>query len=75
LVSPTEQGQLQGANASLIGIAELVGPGMFTQAFARFVDATGGFRLPGAPFLLAALILAASTILAWRVTRPDASPR
>ena len=29
-VAPTEQGQLQGANASLMGIANLIGPGVFT---------------------------------------------
>jgi DHA1 family tetracycline resistance protein-like MFS transporter len=66
LVSPTEQGQLQGANASLMGIANLLGPGMFTQTFALFIVAGSGWHLPGAPFLLAALLVALATAVAWR---------
>jgi DHA1 family tetracycline resistance protein-like MFS transporter len=68
-VGPAEQGQLQGANASLIGIANLVGPGLFTQIFALFIG-TGAWHLPGAPFLLAALLLAAAAVIAMRVTQP-----
>ena len=33
-VGPTEQGQLQGANASIMGIANLLGPGLFAQTLA-----------------------------------------
>jgi MFS transporter, DHA1 family, tetracycline resistance protein len=66
LVSPTEQGQLQGANASLMGIASLLGPGMFTQTFALFIGAGGNWHLPGAPFLLAALFVVVATFVAWR---------
>jgi MFS transporter, DHA1 family, tetracycline resistance protein len=36
-VSATEQGQLQGAIASLWGIAGLIGPSIFTQTFAFFI--------------------------------------
>jgi MFS transporter, DHA1 family, tetracycline resistance protein len=68
LVRPTEQGQLQGANASLMGIASLLGPGLFTQSFALFIGAGGNWHLPGAPFLLAALLVAGATIIAWRAT-------
>ena len=52
-VSASEQGQLQGANASLMGIANLVGRSIFTQTFALFVGAGAVLQLPGAPFLLA----------------------
>ncbi len=55
---PTEQGQLQGANASLMGIANLFGPGLFTQVFALFIGDRAVWHLPGAPFLLAALLFA-----------------
>src|SRR4029078_3294986 len=34
LVSPSEQGQLQGANSSVLGISTLIGPILFTQSFA-----------------------------------------
>jgi DHA1 family tetracycline resistance protein-like MFS transporter len=68
LVGPKEQGQLQGANASLMGIANLIGPGLFTQTFAVSVAAGGSWHLPGAPFLLAALLVAGATLVAWRAT-------
>jgi len=69
-VSPSEQGRLQGANSSLKGIAWLLGAGLFPLTFARFIGAWKDWHLPGAPFLLAALFLAAAMGLAWRATRP-----
>ena len=68
-VGPSEQGRLQGANASIQGIANLLGPGLFAFMFAYFIGAGRDWHLPGAPFLLAALLLAAAATLAWRVTR------
>ena len=68
-VQPSEQGQLQGANASLMGIAGLVGPGIFTETFAIFIRPGSLWHLPGAPFLLAMLLILAAMLLAWRVTR------
>ena len=59
LVSPSEQGQLQGANSSVLGIATLIGPILFTQTFATFIGAHRDWHLPGAPFLLSALLLVA----------------
>jgi MFS transporter, DHA1 family, tetracycline resistance protein len=68
-MSPDEQGRLQGALASLQGIAHMIGPVLFTSVFALALRP--GAALPeGAPFLLAAAFLAASGIIAWRVTRP-----
>ncbi|HVT35433.1 MAG TPA: TCR/Tet family MFS transporter [Nevskiaceae bacterium] len=67
-VSPTEQGQLQGANSALIGIAGMIGPGLFTQTFAHFIDPVG-LQLPGAPYYIASLLLFVGLILAWRITR------
>ena len=71
LVSGSEQGKLQGANSSLIALAGLVGPWLFTQTFAWSIGPDARWDLPGAPFLLAAALLAAGTALAWRVTRPE----
>jgi MFS transporter, DHA1 family, tetracycline resistance protein len=70
LVASSEQGQLQGANGSLQGIAGLIGPGLFTGVFAASIGGLDRFGLPGAPFLLAALLLAAAFLLARRVA-PD----
>ena len=70
-VSLSEQGQLQGAIASLTGIAGLVGPSLFTQTFALFIGAQADWPLPGAPFLLASLLLLLGTTVAWRSTKPQ----
>jgi MFS transporter, DHA1 family, tetracycline resistance protein len=69
-VSPSEQGQLQGGNASIQSVANLIGPFVFTLTFSYFIGGTGLLHLPGAPFLLAALLLALSAAIAWRATRP-----
>lgn len=53
-VGSSEQGQLQGANSSLMGIANLLGPGLFTQVFAYAIGPLGRWELPGAPFCLRA---------------------
>jgi len=68
-VSPAEQGQLQGANNSIMGIANLVGPGVFSLTFA-YAIAGGNATLAGAPFLLSAAMLLGSAALAWHATRP-----
>jgi DHA1 family tetracycline resistance protein-like MFS transporter len=67
-VGPSEQGQLQGANSSVIGITGLIGPGLFTLTFASFIGSHRDWRLPGAPFLLAALLMVMALVLARRVT-------
>jgi MFS transporter, DHA1 family, tetracycline resistance protein len=67
-VGPDEQGQVQGANGSIAGIANMIGPGLFTQVFAAAIAPGQGWHLPGAPFALAALMLVAATVIAWRVT-------
>ena len=69
LVGASEQGQLQGANASVTGIANLFGPGLFTLTFAFAIGGGRQFNLPGAPFLIASLLLAAAAVAAWLATR------
>jgi DHA1 family tetracycline resistance protein-like MFS transporter len=69
-VGPSEQGQLQGAIHGLRGISGLIGPGLFTLTFAFAIGAGQAWHLPGAPFLLAAGLLAGGVLLAWRVTLP-----
>jgi DHA1 family tetracycline resistance protein-like MFS transporter len=69
LVGASEQGQLQGANASVTGIANLFGPGLFTLTFAFAIGGGREFNLPGAPFLIASLLLAAAAVAAWLATR------
>ena len=67
-VDPTEQGRLQGAAASLRGIAGLIGPGLFTQTFALAIGSGAERHLPGAPFVLAAVLLLTAFAIARRAT-------
>jgi DHA1 family tetracycline resistance protein-like MFS transporter len=57
LVAPDQQGQLQGATASVQSVAQLAGPFLFTLTFAYFIGQQSPVQLPGAPFLLASLLL------------------
>lgn len=66
-VLASEQGQLQGANASLMALAGLIGPVLFTQVFAHAIAPDAAWHLPGAPYLLAALLLLAAAMLGSRV--------
>lgn len=70
-VAPSEQGQLQGANASLTGISELAGPTIFSLVFAWFVRPGQPMALSGAPFYLAGLILLFAAAWGWVVTRGE----
>ena len=72
-VGAQEQGQIQGANGSIAGIANLIGPGIFTQVFAAAIAPERSWHLPGAPFALACLMLLAATVIAWRVTAERAN--
>jgi DHA1 family tetracycline resistance protein-like MFS transporter len=69
-VDPSTQGRLQGANSSLTGIAQMVGPTLFTRTFAIFIENPRGLHIPGAPFLLAGLILCGALGLAWHSSQP-----
>jgi DHA1 family tetracycline resistance protein-like MFS transporter len=68
-VSPSEQGQLQGANMSLVAIAGMLGPTLFTQVFARFISPDAPAHVPGAPFLVASFLLAVALAIAMFATR------
>lgn len=63
-VGPTEQGQLQGANQSLQGIASIAGPAIFGLTFAWSVDHDSSFHLPGLAIWLAAAMLLTAFVIA-----------
>ena len=71
-VSPSEQGQLQGATSSLQAITGMIGPTLFTQVFAQSIAKGAGLHVPGMAFYVAAALLVLSGIIAWQVTRPPA---
>jgi DHA1 family tetracycline resistance protein-like MFS transporter len=69
VVGPSEQGRLQGANGSLMALASLIAPVLFTQTFALAIAGGLGVSLPGAPYLLAAFLLAVAVPVAIAANR------
>src|SRR5262249_40401315 len=62
-VAASEQGRLQGANASLSGLAGVVAPSIFGAVYACFVP-PGHPYVPGSAFLLAAGFHALGALIA-----------
>ena len=67
-IGPTEQGALQGAAGSVMGIATMIGPWLFASTFAYFIGEGTRWHQPGAAFMLAALLLALGAVVAARAT-------
>lgn len=66
-----QQGKFQGALSSLRGISGMLGPILYTQAFA-FAVASGGFV--GLPFLVGALMLGVAVVLVLVTLRRAKAP-
>jgi MFS transporter, DHA1 family, tetracycline resistance protein len=69
LVGASEQGQLQGANSSIMGLTGILGPGLFTLVFAWSIRGDHAHIIPGLPVLIAASMMAMAFLLAAWVTR------
>jgi hypothetical protein len=54
-----------------MGIASLMGPGLFASTFALGIDPHFGALLPGAPYLLAAAVLAFALAAAYSAKLSD----
>ncbi len=70
-VLPTEQGQLQGAVASLRGMTGMIGPVIMNGTFALTAGPKAFAEAPGAVYFLAALLLAFTFSIAIRATRQE----
>lgn len=73
-VPPNQQGQMQGANQSLQGIAGVIGPPVFGLTFAFAVRHDATMHLPGLPIYLAGGLFVLAFLLAWRVAYPRLRP-
>ncbi len=62
-----EQGELQGALASLISLTAIVGPPLMTNTFYYFTHDAAPFLFPGAPFFLAFLLMSVSVLMVYRL--------
>lgn len=63
-VDADEQGRLQGANASLMGLSGMAGPWLFALSFAYAIDPANGLNVPGVPFYAASVLMALGVIAA-----------
>ena len=72
-VSDNEQGELQGVLASIAGIAAIISPLISAAAFRTFTKDDAVLFLPGAPFLVAAVLAVAALALfgRWRQGHPS----
>jgi DHA1 family tetracycline resistance protein-like MFS transporter len=66
-VSPSEQGELQGALNSLMGACAILGPLVGTNLLATFGPQTAAIHVPGAPFFASAAISAVGLLNALRL--------
>ncbi|MEI8279946.1 MAG: TCR/Tet family MFS transporter [Bacteroidota bacterium] len=73
-VPANEQGELQGAMTSMMSVTTIIGPPMMTNLFAYYTGAQAPFNFPGAPFIAAAVLALASTLLAARSMKKHALP-
>ena len=69
-VDPNEQGELQGAINMLRSVGMLIGPLLFSGAFAYVTSASHPWKAPGSPFYIAGALLLVSLVVAVRVTNP-----
>ena len=61
-----EQGELQGALASLMSATTIFAPPVMTNLFAYFTNGKAGIYFPGAPFFLSSVLVLIGVGLAWR---------
>jgi len=70
-VPPNEQGELQGALTSLMSLTTILGPLLMNNLFNFFTTGKDHIHFPGAPFLLGAIFMVGSIIVAWMTLRSE----
>ncbi|HLZ88791.1 MAG TPA: TCR/Tet family MFS transporter, partial [Puia sp.] len=63
-VAPNQQGELQGALTSLMSLTTIIGPLIMSGTFAYFTSRKAPFYFPGMHFLLGALFMLLSVLIA-----------
>ncbi len=66
-IPANEQGDLQGALASVISITSIIGPPLMTNIFYFFTQDQTPFKFDGAPFFLGFLLMGTSAVIVRRV--------
>ena len=70
-VPPNEQGELQGALTSLMSVTSIIGPLMMTNLFYIFTKSNAPVYFPGISFLVGAVLMLASSLLAYFALRHE----
>ena len=68
--SDDQQGELQGTTTSINAVATIVAPLIVTQTFWYFTAPENPFYLPGAPFLLSAVLTVGCIVVFMQTPRP-----
>jgi DHA1 family tetracycline resistance protein-like MFS transporter len=66
-VPSNQQGELQGALTSLMSVTTIIGPLIMNSTFAYFTSSKAPFHLPGVHFLIGAICMMISIVVAYRV--------
>lgn len=66
-VPSNQQGELQGALTSLMSLTTIIGPLIMNNAFAYFTTSKAPFYFPGVHFILGAICMLLSIIIAYKV--------
>jgi len=66
-VQPSNQGELQGALTSLMSVTTIIGPLIMNNSFAYFTGSRAPFYFPGVHFIIGAMCMLMSTVIAYRV--------
>ena len=64
-VPANEQGELQGSLTGVMSVTTIFGPLLMTNVFAYFTGSTAPFYFPGSAFLVGAVFMIASVIIAY----------
>lgn len=71
-IAEDAQGELQGAIASVVSLTAIIGPPAMTGVFGAYADNEGLF-FPGAPYMLAVVLMVAAVLMLWLTLRRYAS--
>jgi DHA1 family tetracycline resistance protein-like MFS transporter len=66
-VPANQQGELQGALTSLMSLTTIIGPLIMNSTFSYFTTDKAPFYFPGVHFLIGAVCMLMSVIIAWKV--------
>jgi DHA1 family tetracycline resistance protein-like MFS transporter len=70
-VPRNEQGELQGALTSLMSLTTILGPPLMNNLFKFFTTQKAPVHFPGAPFLLGAIFMLGSSLVAWLTLKKE----